>query len=260
MMLLRALVLAATLAVAALASGQAHGDNHHISHDSGGRGRRHGHVQAGLARRAGGKLGGTAQWSNCTGPWPPAFRDLHIPPLCAEVDLIGTANECSPNLRLGVKFEGDASLLFEQDISLRGFDVACASLENLTASSNIVGVCGQEVHLCLDFLRQGQNTLEIGADFVAGCPSILVTNCKLGDVVIPQVKIALGCFTVGSGCHAHTTCTECLASNCGWCAPTPKWLKPHPRFDPLQRACTDPTSSVFLRDSREAQGNTRPGG
>jgi hypothetical protein len=67
--------------------------------------------------------------------------------------------------------------------------------------------------------RQGQNSLEIGADFVSGCPSIQLTNCTLGAALpFPGVKLALGCFSIGSGCHVHSTCTECLAANCGWCA------------------------------------------
>ena len=154
-MMLRALVLAASLAITAFASGPGHSVYHHIALEegaSGGRGRRHGHVQPGSARRAGGNLGAAAKWSECTAPLPQP-----IPKLCAEVEVVGTANECYPDVHVGVKFDGDANFIFDQDISLISADVACAPLANLTASSRIGRMCGQHVHLCMDFKRSAQH-------------------------------------------------------------------------------------------------------
>jgi len=148
-MLLRALVLAASLAITALASGPGHSANHHtVLDEAGGRERRHGHVHPGSTRRADGKLGGALKWSECTAQLPAPF-----PKLCAEVEVVGTANECSPDVHAGVKFADETEFIFEQDISLISSDVACAPLANLSRTSRIERMCGEDVHLCLNFKR-----------------------------------------------------------------------------------------------------------
>jgi len=120
-----------------------------------------------LERRAHGTLSDVKQWSNCTAQWPAVLKPIGLPRVCAEVDSPSAPTDhCSPNRTLGVKFEGHSDYLFKREISLVGSDVTCASVAR---GSPLANLCGEGVHLCVDFVRCVPRQLSATLPVIATC-------------------------------------------------------------------------------------------
>jgi hypothetical protein len=146
-------------------AGGVHQAEHSQGLSSGQRGR-HG-PSTHLERRAHGSLSDVKQWSNCTAQWPAVLKPIGLPRVCAEVDSPSAPTDhCSPNRTLGVKFEGHSDYLFKREISLVGSDVTCASVAR---GSPLANLCGEGVHLCVDFVRCVPRQLSATVPVIASC-------------------------------------------------------------------------------------------
>jgi hypothetical protein len=111
-----------------------------------------------------------------------------------DLDIYG----CGETVRIGLRFKEAATYMFQQDVDTTSSQI-CVDAQNLT-NSPLQVICQGSVLLCVSFVRLGQNTLVIGPDRAAGCPTFTIGNCQLPIVgPIPTMNLPLDCFDVGEG-------------------------------------------------------------
>ena len=131
-------------------------------------------------------------------------------------DSLCHAEGCSEVVRVGLRFEGQERALATTEIKKSdGEAEACISSTDLV-DSPIDMACGSSWSLCISFAR-----LQIGSNFISGCPTIMVKSCTpLWPPGAPAVSLPLplDCFETGFECARETDCDTCIANGCGWCA------------------------------------------
>jgi hypothetical protein len=130
----------------------------------------------------------------CTSAMPPQLSRFGVSDLCMDLDIYG----CGETIRVGLRFKESVTYMFQQDVDTTSSQI-CVDAQNLT-NSPLQVICQGSVILCVSFVRFGQNTLVIGPDRAAGCPSFTIGNCQLPLLgPIPTMNIPLDCFDVGEG-------------------------------------------------------------
>jgi hypothetical protein len=134
----------------------------------------------------------------CTDGMPPQLARFGISDLCMDIDVYG----CGETVGVGVRFKESATYIAQQDIDTT-FPQICVPTQNMT-NSPLQVICKSSVLLCITFMRLGQNTLVIGPDYAAGCPTFTIGNCQLPIIgPIPTIDLPLDCFDVGQGNCTH---------------------------------------------------------
>ena len=106
--------------------------------------------------------------SECTSSVPALLQPFGVDNLCADITLEG----CSEIVRVGIRFASQEHALVEQELSMSS-GTACASAGSLGHTA-IDEACGTSWSLCATFDRSGATTLQIGQNYLAGCPTIQV--------------------------------------------------------------------------------------
>jgi len=128
---------------------------------------------------------------------------------------------CSGQVMMEVKLAGDeGAVIFNKPLDVSELQT-CATAQEMQEAPIIVHTCSNNAKICVDFMRDGQNTLAISQESVSGCPTIYVVDCALGpngSFPLPPLPFELECFSFGDDCSKYSDCGSCIKNGCGWCS------------------------------------------
>mmetsp|Transcript_38448 Transcript_38448/g.60013 ORF Transcript_38448/g.60013 Transcript_38448/m.60013 type:complete len:389 (-) Transcript_38448:4774-5940(-) len=162
--------------------------------------------------------GGWIRKEECTSAIPSELSVFGLQDVCADLRL----EPCQSSVGVGVRFSGSDDFIFRQSFSADSHET-CQAAENLTSALQYA--CGNDVELCVNFMRNGQPSLRIGENFLTGCPTVTIKSCVPPfGVEVPDMELPLDCFTLGKECSSYATCDHCVENDCGWCSSTNKCM------------------------------------
>ena len=166
-------------------------------------------------------LGEGVHRTECTAALPRPLDAFGFESICADIEKRG----CNNTVRVGLRFESETEPIVTEEISASGEPVCTSAADLALTPFNVInGACGSGWRICASL----GSTLQMGVNFLAGCPTIEIDGCRAWGFgpELPAIKMNLDCFEAGFMCSRATDCDKCIASGpgdggwggCGWCA------------------------------------------